>query len=85
MWKGAYTVKMGTFPNDFILRVYKAKCIPAKKLFGLECCMPDKAKAEKIHVLILFIYTAPCKELFVIVKAMGGHTVVEYRIPVPSF
>lgn len=59
LWKWAINCEMGSFPNSFILWMkMKAKyTVSTRKLFGFKYYLPEKAKAKKISILVVFFCT----------------------------
>lgn len=61
------------------------KCIILiKKFFGLDCCMLDKVKVEKISVLIFFILYF-IRVVICYYEVCGGYIVVECSLLVFFF
>lgn len=52
-------MKMGNLPRSFALRLWKKlkHTVPARKLLGLECCMPNRAEVERVSALVFLVYT----------------------------
>ena len=51
-------MKMGNLPRSFALRLWKKlkHTVPARKLLGLECCMPNRAEFERVSALVFLVY-----------------------------